>query len=113
MTESNVYDERQILGKIQEQARTKNFRLSIHGQQEMVDENIVLADVTEAVNTAQILENYPEHKRGACCLLYGITSAGRPLHVVCTTSLQILVIIAVYEPKPPRWLTPTQRGGKA
>ena len=112
MTETTVYNERTFLEKIQEQARTRNFRLSIHVQQEMVDENIVLSEVTEAVNTAQVLENYPEHKRGACCLLYGITAAGRPLHVVCTTSLQILVIITVYEPKPPRWITPTQRGGK-
>ncbi len=53
MTETNVYDERKTLEKIYEQAHTRNFRVSLHGQQEMVDENIVLSEVTEAVNTAQ------------------------------------------------------------
>lgn len=112
MAEINVYDEHAILGRIREDASARNFRVSIHGDQEMVEENIILAEVLEAIETAVVLENYPEHKRGPCCLLYGNTRAGRPVHVVCTSSLVLLVMITVYEPKPPKWVTPTQRGGK-
>jgi hypothetical protein len=57
-----------------------------------------------------VLENYPEHRRGACCLLYGRAANGRHLHVVCTTAQPVLIVITVYEPRPPRWITPTQRG---
>lgn len=34
------------------------------------------------------------------------------LHVVSTTAQPVLVIITVYEPKPPKWVTPTQRSEK-
>jgi hypothetical protein len=75
----------------------------------MVEEDILLDEVLEAIVTGQILENYPQHRRGACCLLYGLTQAGRPLHIVCTTVRPVLIIITVYQPKLPKWITPTQR----
>ena len=75
----------------------------------MVEEDITFDEVLEAIAAGQILENYPEHRRGACCLLSGLTQNGRYLHVVCTTAQLVLIIITVYEPKPPKWITPTQR----
>ncbi len=76
----------------------------------MAEEGISLDEVLQAVAGGQILENYPEHRRGACCLLYGRTANGRHLHVVCTTAQPVLIVITVYELRPPRWLTPTRRG---
>jgi hypothetical protein len=75
----------------------------------MVEEDITLDDTIEALMVGDILENYPQHRCGACCLINGLTDAGRALHVVCTTAQPTLIIITVYEPKPPKWLTPTQR----
>lgn len=95
--------------RIRDQAVADNIRVTQHAQQEMVEEDIALAEVSEAIIAGQILENYPEHRRGSCCLLYGITRGGRPLHVVCTTARPVLIIITVYEPKPPKWITPTRR----
>jgi len=101
-----------ILEKIREQASLEHVRLTLHAHAEMVDEALSLDDVLETIASedAQILENYPEHRRGACCLLGGTTKAGRPVHVVCTTEQPALIIITVYDPKPPKWVTPTQRG---
>ena len=76
----------------------------------MVAESILLSEVLEAIASSQLLENYPERRRGACCLTLGHTRAGRPLHIVCTTEAPLLIIITVYEPKPPKWVTPTKRG---
>jgi len=98
------------LERIQSQAKAKNIRVTQHAHQEMVEEDISLDEILEAIYRGQILENYPKHRRGACCLLYGITSSGRPLHIVCTTALPVLIIITVYEPKAPKWITPTPRG---
>jgi len=97
------------LEQIRAKAEVENIRVTQHAQQEMVEEDITLDDVLGAIAMAQILENYPEHRRGAYCLLNGVTKEGRPLHIVCTTERPVLIIITVYEPKPPKWTTPTQR----
>lgn len=88
-------------------------RVSLHANREMVAEGIMLAEIYEAIASGEVLEDYPEHRRGACCLLYGVTGGGRHLHVVCTTANPLLVIITVYEPKPPKWATPTQREARS
>jgi hypothetical protein len=98
-----------MLARIQGQASAKDFRVTQHAQVEMDAEEITLDEVLSAIASGQILENYAEHKRGACCLLYGRTHRGRPLHVVCTSAQPLLIIITVYEPLPPKWVSPTQR----
>lgn len=105
-------DSTDILERVQAQAIVGDVLVTQHAHIEMVDESIRLDGVLEttASEDARILEDYPTHRRGPCCLLGGKTQAGRPLHVVCTTALSELIIITVYEPMPPKWLTPTQRG---
>lgn len=98
-----------LLAQIQSLASTQAVRVTQHAQEEMDAEDITLDDVLEAIAAGRILENYPDHRRGACCLLMGHTLAGRPLHVVCTTTHPVVIIITVYEPMPPKWVTPTQR----
>ena len=107
--EVNVTDWETVLERMRAQAGAEDMRITQHAQQEMTEENITLDEVLEAITVGQILENYPEHRRGACCLLNGFTSSDRPLHIVCTTARPKLIIITVYEPKPPKWITPTQR----
>ena len=97
------------LEQIRHQAETENVRITQHAHREMVDEEISLNELLEAIVSGQILENYPEHRRGACCLVNGTTDEGRPLHIVCTTALPVLIIITGYEPKAPKWLTPMAR----
>ena len=98
-----------ILGRIQAQSHAEILHITQHAQQEMVEEDISLDDLLETISQGQILEDYPQHKRGACCLLSGLTAEGRAIHVVCTTARPTLIIVTVYEPKPAKWVTPTQR----
>lgn len=98
-----------ILQHIQMLAAQDMLRVSQHAHQEMLEEDIVLDDVLQAIASGQILENYPDHRRGACCLLYGCTEQARPLHVVCTTDRALLFVITVYVPQPPKWVGPTER----
>jgi len=79
----------------------------------MVDEGITLDEMLLAAGAGEVLENYPAHRRGGCCLVHGVSRAGRHLHIVCTTARPVLIIITVYEPKPPKWLTPTKRSRKS
>jgi hypothetical protein len=98
-----------VLEKIRALASSVNIRITQHAQKEMVEDDIRLDEVLEAINNGQILEYYPEHRRGACCLINGFSAGGRPIHIVCTTELPLLIIITVYEPKIPKWMTPTRR----
>lgn len=101
-----------ILARIRKQAEALALRVTQHAQKEMDAEEITLDEVLAAIANGQILEDYAEHLRGACCLLYGRTDEGRSLHIVCTTAEPLLVIITVYEPLLPKWVSPTQRGKK-
>ena len=101
-----------IADRLHKQAEVESLRITIHAHGEMVEEDISLQDLIAALRRATVLEHYPDHKRGACCLVLGETGTGRFLHVVCTTSLDVAIIITVYEPKPPKWVTPWQRGKK-
>src|SRR5438552_3926873 len=109
MAEMHPNDLPSILRQIKSLASSDNYRVSQHAHQEMVEESVRLDDVLAGLSAGIILENYPEYRRGPCCLVYGIDPSGRPLHIVCTTMQPRLIIITVYEPKPPKWLTPTQR----
>jgi uncharacterized protein DUF4258 len=109
MPEIRAADDGSPLDRIRAQAASGTVRLTQHAHQEMVDENITLAELLEALDTGEVLEDYPEHRRGPCCLLNGRTHGGRPLHIVCTTTVSVLIIITAYEPKLPKWMTPTQR----
>jgi hypothetical protein len=98
-----------ILKKIHNEAEVENIRITRHAQQEMAEEDISLDEVLEAIASGTILENYPEHQRGSCCLVNGKTKAGKPLHIVCTTALPTLIIITTYRPKLPKWISSTER----
>ena len=74
-----------ILAAIRAHAANENIRISQHAQQEMTEEDVILDHVLSVLASGHVLENYPEHRRGACCLLNGLTGDERPLHVVCTT----------------------------
>jgi hypothetical protein len=107
---NEIADREGILRRIEAQVRKEDVFVTQHAHQEMLEENITLDEVLEAAVRGHILEDYPEHRRGACCLLGGLTRRGRPIHLVCTTARASLIIITVYEPKPPKWVTPSQRG---
>lgn len=98
-----------ILSHLCDQIKVDNVRITVHAQQEMLADEISLDSIYTAIHTGEIIENYPDHRRGACCLLYGDGNDGNPIHIVCTTVNETLILITAYRPKLPKWLTPTQR----
>ena len=64
---------------IKSQAASGDYRVTQHAQQEMAEDEISLDDVLEAIRDGEILEHYPEHRRGACCLVLGPADEGPPL----------------------------------
>lgn len=67
------------------------------------ERRITRAEVKDVVYSGEMIENYPNDPRGHSCLLSGLTSSGRPIHVVCAPKEDYLVVITAYPPDPERW----------
>ena len=109
MTELKI---KATIKKIRTDAQSGNIRITRHALQEMAEESIGLDEVLESIAVGKVLEYYPKHRRGSCCLLYGKTRLGKPLHIVCTTDLPVLIVITTYRPQLPKWISPTERRKK-
>jgi len=68
-------------------------------------------EVGEAILTGKIIEDYPGDEPYPSCLIYGITKANRPLHIVCAFSSEddITIIVTAYQPDPKKWIDNARR----
>jgi hypothetical protein len=95
--------------EIRSRAEKYEFILSSHAHEERQAELIEVEDIKTVLVNGEIIENYPEDKRGESCLILGYSNV-RSIHVVCGKSkVGWLKIITVYIPKPPKWVTPNLR----
>lgn len=100
--------------EIQQLVRQGRYEVSIHAQQERLDEDLDIIEIEEALVQGEILEDYPNDPRGESCLVFGYAGA-KPIHIVVgwarkSVSEQILRIITVYIPQLPKWIDPRTRG---
>ena len=94
-----------MINEIREKIRARRYEFSRHAVDQSIMRDIPVADLEEALSgKCEVIEDYPDDKYGPSCLLLGFTSAGRPLHVVCSYPSRPLVkIITLYEPDPAEW----------
>lgn len=87
------------------QAGTKQIFYSAHAVDEMnaEDELITTAEVRHVVIHGEIIESYPEDKRGHSCLMFAAPAGQRPVHVVCSPKEEYLAIITTYIPSLEKW----------
>ena len=97
------------LQAIREAVSQYGLLLTTHADEEAREEDITLQEIHETIKDGEIIEDYPAHRRGPCCLIYANLSSGRNLHLVITTEKIPTRVITVYEPKRPYWITPKQR----
>lgn len=89
--------------EIQDKIRSGDHRYSDHAVKRMIKRSIQDYEVEEALFWGEIIEEYPQDKYSPSCLILGITSKGRPLHVQVSFPPRV-VIITVYEPDEDEWL---------
>jgi hypothetical protein len=102
------------LEEIKASVKKDEFVLSQHAHEERQAESISIDDIKTAILNGEVIESYPEDKRGESCLILGYSNV-RPIHIVCgRAKIGWLKIITVYIPSRPKWITPKQRykGGK-
>jgi hypothetical protein len=100
--------------EIRRLASSGQYEVSIHAQQERLEDDLDLTEVEAAILNGQIIEDYPNDPRGPSCLISGKTG-NRAIHVVvgwAPRRTQVLRVITVYIPQSPKWSDPQTRGEK-
>ncbi|MGI0482150.1 DUF4258 domain-containing protein [Geminocystis sp. CENA526] len=93
-----------MLREIRQKIINGDFELSKHAVDQSIVRNIRIREITEMIVNSEIIEDYPDDKYGASCLICGFTLANRALHLHCSyPSRRILKIITLYQPTEERW----------
>ena len=91
---------------IRDKVRRRRYELSRHAVDQSILRGISVAEVEEALlSRSEVIEDYPDDKRGPTCLILGMTNAGRPLHIqISYPSRPVLKIVTLYEPDSALWI---------
>ena len=82
-----------------------DFEFSKHATDQSILREISVQEIREAVSVGEVIEDYPDDKYGPSCLIFGLTTANRPLHLQCTHPSQATIkVITIYEPDPAEWI---------
>jgi hypothetical protein len=94
------------LNRVQHLANLGEIRVSDHGYDEMIEDDIVARDVVASVNEAVVVEDYPTFPKGPCVLVLQCDGARRPIHVVWGIprgATSPAVLVTAYRPDPALW----------
>ncbi len=90
--------------EIRQKIADEQFEFSKHAVDQSIVRNILVREVKEAIANGQIIEDYPDDKYGASCLISGLTQGNRPIHIHCSyPSRPLIKVITLYEPNLQRW----------
>ena len=78
----NIKEHENIINHLRSLIDKNEYYITQHAHTEMYEEFYAIDDVTYGIKNGEIIEHYPEHKRGTCCLINGKTNKNRPIHIV-------------------------------
>ena len=81
------------------------LRWTNHAMVRLAQRRISITEVMEALQNGEIIEQYADDHPYPSCLILGICTAGKTLHVVCSinTDDTELWIITAYIPETAKW----------
>lgn len=82
-----------------------SIRWTVHMLKRLMQRGIHQADVIQAIDSGEIIEQYRDDYPHPSCLLLGTTAAGDALHVVCGLGNSEVWMITAYHPDPDEWET--------
>ena len=80
-----------------------SVRISEHGYDELVADDIRSRDIIEGVNNGRAIEDYPDYPKGACVLVLQRDRNENPIHVlwgIPKGHSEPAVVITAYRPDP-------------
>ena len=94
------------LARIQRLIAAGSIRISAHGYDELVEDDILVQDAVDGARAAAIVEDYPDYHRGPAVLVLEADGDGQPVHVVWGIpkgAESPAVLVTAYRPDPNRW----------
>jgi hypothetical protein len=60
-------------------------------------------DVRLVLTKGEVIEDYPDDRRGHSCLMMGFDKEKRPVHILCAPRDDYLAVITAYRPSRLEW----------
>ena len=94
-----------MLDEIRHKIARREYEFSKHAVDQSIIREISVAEVEQSLlKRSELIEDYPDDKYGASCLILGFTDSGRPIHVQCShPSRPLIKIVTLYQPDPDLW----------
>ena len=89
--------------KLRELFEIDNVFVTEHSAERFRQRGIKTSDIRNAVNTGEIIEQYPDDYPFPSCLILGIARNGKIIHVCMSDEGTASRIITAYYPDPSKW----------
>ncbi len=96
----------ETLRRVQALVRAGDYIVSRHGFRELAADDIVAADALLGVETAFVVEEYPDSRKEPSVLILHSDRDGRPVHAmwgVPKNAGRPAILVTAYRPKAERW----------
>jgi hypothetical protein len=103
------FSERQLsdtFEKIKQLVVAGDVRMSDHGYDELVNDDLSAREIVEGIGSAVLVEDYPGFPKGPSILLLQFDKDHRPIHAVWGIPKgheRPAVLVTAYRPDPTRW----------
>ena len=93
------------ISDLQKLCENGSIRWTVHVLKRLLQRGISQADVIQAIQAGEIIEDYPSDYPYPSCLLLGTDATGDPLHVCCGRGPGEIWMITAYHPNLDEWET--------
>lgn len=81
----------------------EKIALTKHAKQRLDEREIKIADIVNCIKTGEIIKQYEDDKPLPSCLILGISTKNRYIHIVVSHDDNFIYLITAYYPTSEHW----------